>query len=61
MREGHGGEEAANQYHCNYPPHLLDTQPVCWGLFPSARGTQKLTTDPNLHLGPKQNKHGLEL
>lgn len=61
MREGHVGEEVANQYRCNYPPHLLDTQPECRGLFLAARGTPKPTTDPNLHLVPKQNKRGLEL
>lgn len=39
MREGHVGQEVANQYCCNYPPHLLDTQPECQGLFLAARGT----------------------
>lgn len=61
MREGHVGKEAANQHRCNYSPHLLDTQPERRGLFLAARGTQKLTTDINLHTVPMQNKHGLEL
>lgn len=53
MREGHVGEEVANQVRCNYPPHLLDTHPECWGCFWQPEGlrnllqTQIYTYSPN--------------